>query len=126
MRAYSRTVLTIGFGALLTVLLVFSFSAIRKVKWLHGETQQINEESRQADELLTGIRSDLYLTSIFVRDYLLDPSHLTGPLYRQKLEELRDSMGAKLNDIDKLLEPDERSRLRGIASGKRTLRQSPD
>jgi signal transduction histidine kinase len=59
--------------------------------------QSAEQASRQP---LEGLRSEIYLTSILVRDYLLDPSPAAAAEERQKLEELKAAMEKDLAALE--------------------------
>ena len=53
------------------------------------------------------LRSDVHLSGVFIRDYLLDPERERAPIYRERLAELRQSNVATVAE------------LRGLAVGRR-------
>lgn len=70
----TRQVLAIGFG-LLVILIGFSgFSALKRANEIHAAISTLHEEDRRTEALLASLRSDLQLSAIDVRDFLLDPT----------------------------------------------------
>jgi signal transduction histidine kinase len=65
--------------------------------------QQAEEASRQP---LEGLRSEIYLTSILVRDYLLDASAEAAADERLKLEELKTAMERDLAALEQAVQSD--------------------
>lgn len=59
----------------------------------------MNSVHRHVAVKLQGLRADIHLSGIFVRDYLLDNSHLTGPSYREGLITLRDATRKTLEEL---------------------------
>jgi signal transduction histidine kinase len=81
-----------GFGALL-VLIVLSAVVLRdRMEEVYSEVATIQETERESREIRDRLRSELYLVSIFVRDYLLEASSKAAANEREALEELRTSM----------------------------------
>jgi signal transduction histidine kinase len=59
----------------------------------------IHEEYTRREALLDEVRSGIYLSSLLVRDYLLDPSHITAGMHRQRLLRIRSSMTGALSKL---------------------------
>jgi hypothetical protein len=76
MRSRSWLVLAIGFGALVLLIGLLGFGAMRQAQALHDETVSAHDAYLQTDAVLREIPADLYLGDILIRDYLLDLSHL--------------------------------------------------
>src|SRR5579862_4842390 len=67
----SRAVLYIGFGSLLALMILVAVSANHALDRIEVSSGEIRHIFLQRDELLDRIRTDLYRTSIDLRDYLL-------------------------------------------------------
>src|ERR1700726_1105247 len=68
----SRAVLWVGFGSLLALMIVIASSANRALERSEASNVSIRQEFLQRDAVLDRLRSDLYRSSIDVRDYLLN------------------------------------------------------
>jgi hypothetical protein len=79
-----------GLGCLLLLILISSEAIRRKARDVYEQLDQVNSVHRNIAVKLQGLRADIHLSGIFVRDYLLDNSHLTGPSYRERLIDLRE------------------------------------
>ncbi|MGH9627222.1 MAG: histidine kinase [Bryobacteraceae bacterium] len=112
----SRTwpVLLIGFSALLMLSVVSGTTAIRKTNELHREVLTIQEHYRQYEKLLDEINSHVYLTSILVRDFLLDTSEITSEDYRIQLIGIRGSMEQDLGRLQKLTRKEDQPTLQNL------------
>ncbi len=97
MKSRSWVVLTLGFGALVALIGLLGVGTMRRAAAIHRETAAAHETYLQTEALLREIPADLHLAGILVRDYLLDPSHLTAPLYRRQLLDLRASLRGRLD-----------------------------
>lgn len=71
LRLSSRSVLYIGFGSLLVLMILVAVSANTALDRIEALSAQIRQGFLQRDELLDRMRTDLYRTSIDLRDYLL-------------------------------------------------------
>ncbi len=71
LRMSSRTVLYIGFGSLLALMILVAVSANTALDRIEAVSAQIRRGFLERDELLDRMRTDLYRTSIDLRDYLL-------------------------------------------------------
>lgn len=114
MRARSWPVLSIAFGSLLFLISVLGLGAFRQARNLSREIELHQQSYRAADLLLDRVRTQIYHSGLLVRDYLLDQSHLSGPLYKQELVSLRDAMGSEINEIEALLGGDDRAQVRNL------------
>jgi signal transduction histidine kinase len=115
MKVPTWLLLSVGFGALL-VLIVASAAALHaRMAYVFAQIAEIQQEEQKTREPLDGLRSEIYLTSIIVRDYLLDPSPEASAEERQKLEDLRTRMEKDLAALDQAVRGDgldERAELR--------------
>jgi signal transduction histidine kinase len=97
MRSRSWLVLLIGFGTLILLIGLLGIGAMRRAQALHVETVAAHDAYLQNDAVLREIPADLYLGGILIRDYLLDPSHLMAPAYREQLLARRSSIQQRLD-----------------------------
>ena len=111
MRSRSWLVLSIGFGALILLIGLLGFGAMRRAQALHDETVSAHDAYLQTDAVLREIPADLYLGGILIRDYLLDPSHLMAPAYRKELLARRSSIQQRLDLLAQRLGKGESARL---------------
>jgi signal transduction histidine kinase len=120
MRSRSWPVLFFGFGSLVLLIGLASLGAARRATQIYTEMASIYESHRQTTSIFSALRSDVNLSGIYVRDYLLDPSDLTGVMYRQRLLEIRSVMSKELEDLQLLMGPEQADvleKLRGELDG---------
>ncbi len=103
MRPRTWPILGIGFGALVVLIALLGIGASQRAGQIYREVLAAHESYRRSEQMLNEIRSSIYLSSIFVRDFLLDPSHLTATLHRQQLVEIRTAMLQNLLELDRLM-----------------------
>jgi signal transduction histidine kinase len=102
MRSRSWPVLFFGFGSLVLLVGLAGLGAARRAALIFSEMASLSESHRESTRLLNEIRSGVNVSSIYVRDYLLDPSDLMASSYRQRLLELRSSMSEELKQLEPL------------------------
>ena len=74
----------------------------------------IQHDFLERSRVLNQIRSDVYLSGTFARDYLLDPQPATAEKNRTELNRLRQEMDAILAGYAGLMRPEERTPLDGL------------
>ena len=91
MRFKTWPVAALGLGSLLVLIVVSMLASSRKAQEIYNELDQLNTFHHNVDTKLRRLRSDVHLSGIFVRDYLLDVERERAPEYRQRLAELRQT-----------------------------------
>jgi len=107
MRSRSWPVLVVAFGALMILMGVYGYVAGRRGGRIYDEMQAANDSHRRSQQALTEIRSGIYLTGLCIRDYLLDPSHLSTERYRSQFAEVHASTVQYLEQLRKPARPEE-------------------
>ena len=85
----TRFALGIGFGGLLAIMALAGLDGIRALRQIRRNDDQIRREFLARNHALNDIRSELYLSGTYVRDYLLEPEPGRAGAYRASLEEVR-------------------------------------
>lgn len=92
-------VAALGLAGLL-LLIVFSLLTLSgKAQAIYTKLDQLNARHNDMALKFRGLRSDVYLSGILVRDYLLDLSREQAPEYRAQLAELRRNSLATANEL---------------------------
>src|SRR5437016_366106 len=68
-----RLALLVGFGSLLAIMALSGFDASRVLRQFRRQDEQIRRQFMFRNRVLNNIRSEVYLSGTYVRDYLLDP-----------------------------------------------------
>jgi signal transduction histidine kinase len=71
--------------------------ALRVLREIRVEDERIRTQFLLRNHLLNDLRSKLYLSGTYVRDYLLDPDAARADEYRASLEQVRTEMDAALS-----------------------------
>jgi signal transduction histidine kinase len=106
MRFKTWPVAALGLGSLLLLIVVSMLASSRKAEEIYTELDQLNTYHHDLDSKLRRLRSDVNLSGIFVRDYLLDVERERAPEYRQQLTEFRRSNMATLAELRALAKGD--------------------
>lgn len=97
-------------AAALAGLLLLIYTSVattsRKAEEIYAQLDQLNTHHREVETTLRRLRSDVHLSSIYIRDYLLDTDREDAPEYRQKLTTLRENHAVIVARLRKLLPPD--------------------
>jgi signal transduction histidine kinase len=108
MRLKTWLVAALGLGTLVVLIAVSMSVSIRRVQEIYAQLDELGAHHRLVDANLRKLRSDVNLSGIFVRDYLLDIVRERAPEYRQQLEEFRRSSIATLGELRRLGQHDDR------------------
>jgi signal transduction histidine kinase len=82
-----RAALLLGFGVTLAVWLISGYSFSWRMSEVQREAGAINARYMHAQELLSTVRAQVLLGSVYVRDALLDPNPGATDEYRHHVEE---------------------------------------
>jgi signal transduction histidine kinase len=92
----SRLALLIGFGGLLLIMALAGIDAQRVLQQFRHSDELIRRRYLSQNQVLNDIRSEVYLSGTYVRDYLLDPDPERADGYRTSLGDVRKSMESAL------------------------------
>lgn len=99
----SRAVMWVGFGGLLALMIVIASSANRTLARIEAGNVTIRREFLERDALLDGLRSDLYRSSLDIRDYLLNPDPRMAEQRRNEVLKTEAEMDRALEQYGKNL-----------------------
>jgi signal transduction histidine kinase len=100
-------VAALGLGSLVVLIAVSLVAASQRVQDLYVQLDQLNAHYRGVDVNLRRLRSDVNLSGIFVRDYLLDVAREKAPEYREQLSKFRQANMATLAELRALINRDD-------------------
>jgi signal transduction histidine kinase len=99
----SRTGHLLGFalGTLVLLTLVMGITNLRLAKDIYARNSNIHHAYTSTEQLTRDVESNLYQSGIFIRDFLLDNSGITAPMYRDELIQIRNSMTKDVENLAK-------------------------
>ena len=89
MRFRTWPVAALCLAGLLVLIVMSLLAASRRAQSIYTQLDQLNEHHRIVEGKLRRLRSDVHLSGIHVRDYLLDHDPARTPAYRERLKEFR-------------------------------------
>ena len=113
MRFRTWPVAALGLAGLVLLIVVSVLTATRRAEDIYSQLERLNAHHRELDDKLRRLRSDVHLSSIFVRDYLLDSERERAPEYRQRLAEFRRTNIETLDELQAFA-PDEDTRISSL------------
>jgi signal transduction histidine kinase len=121
-----RAALFLGFGLIVGVWLFAGYYFTRRIADVERQAAAINARYMHAQELLSTVRAQVLVGSVYVRDALLDPDPTTASASRRRLEESYQTVDQALQQYVPVLDTEgERehvTRLRGeIGEFRRTM-----
>jgi signal transduction histidine kinase len=104
----TRFALIVGFGSLLLTMAIAGGDALRVLRQVRREDDQIRRQFLFRNHVLNDVRSDLYLSGTYVRDYLLEPEPVRADTFRASLEDVRRQMQNSLDTYGHEVSDEER------------------
>ena len=102
MRFRTWPVAALGLGGLLLLVVVSVLTASNRAQEIYTQLDELNSHQRDVETKLRRLRSDVHLSGIFIRDYLLDPERERAPFYREQLAAFRENNLATVADLRSL------------------------
>ena len=99
----TRAALLAGFGGLLILMAFAGVDAVSILNQIQTRNERIRNDFVHRNRTLEQIRSDLYLSGTFIRDYLFEPDARAAETHRASLEQTHRQMGAYIESYEKLL-----------------------
>lgn len=99
MRLKTWPVAAVGLAALLVLVVLSGLAASQRAQEIYTQLDELNTRHRDTETKLRALRSDVHLSGIFVRDYLLDTVRERAPEYRAQLAALRETNRITLQDL---------------------------
>jgi signal transduction histidine kinase len=103
----TRFALLLGFGGLLAIIALAGVESLLIVRQIRRDDDSIRRQFLFRNHVLNDIRSELYISGTYVRDYLLEPEAGRAETYRANLEEVRKQMESALAAYAAEVEPQE-------------------
>jgi signal transduction histidine kinase len=91
-----KAALFLGFGVTVAIWLIAGYRFTQRMAEVEGRASEINARYVRAQDLLSTVRAQVLLGSVYVRDALLDPDPTMADEYRQELEDTYRAVDAAL------------------------------
>jgi signal transduction histidine kinase len=98
-------------AGLLVLVAISVLEASRRAGDIYAQIEELNAHYRQVDSRLRRLRSDLHLSGIYIRDYLLHDDPRAARDSRNRLSDLHRSQLTALDELKAMTGPEEASRL---------------
>ena len=109
-------VAAVGLASLLLLVVYSVWIASEKAQAIYARLDHLNSHHRQVEAKLRRLRSDVHLSGIFVRDYLLDTEREHAQEYQDKLAEFRSANLATLAELRALAADEHEERIAKLQS----------
>ncbi len=96
-----------GFGGLLGIVALAGAGSLLVLTQIRRDDEHIRSQFLLRNHLLNDIRSELYISGTYVRDYLLEPESNRAEVYRANLEDVHRQMETALSAYSAQLDPEE-------------------
>jgi signal transduction histidine kinase len=106
MRFRTWPVAALGLGGLLVLVAVSLLTASRRAQDIYTQLEKLNAHHQEVENKLRRLRSDVHLSGIFVRDYLLDSERRRASESRAQLAEFRRANLATLAQLKEVASDD--------------------
>jgi signal transduction histidine kinase len=106
--------LTAGFGGLLLLMTFSAIDGMQALQRIQTSNDTIREQFLRRTRVLERIRSDVYVSGTYVRDYLLEPESGKAEGHRYSLLEARRDMDSALAEYRSLIDDRETGPFQGL------------
>jgi signal transduction histidine kinase len=103
MRFRTWPVAALALGGMLLLVILSVQAASSRAQEIYSQLDQLNLHHRDVETKLRRLRSDVHLSGIFMRDYLLDPERARASDYRERLAEFRRNNVATVTELRALM-----------------------
>src|SRR5688572_23579442 len=107
-----KAALLLGFGLTSGLWLFAGYQFTRRMAEVEQEAAALSARYTQAQDLLSTVRAQVLLASVYVRDALLDPNPASAADYRRRLDDTYSAVDRALQQYVPVFDsPGERDRL---------------
>jgi signal transduction histidine kinase len=120
-----KAALLLGFGLTVGLWIVTGLQFTRRLADVQRDATAINRRYMNAQELLSTVRAQLLIGSVYTRDALLDPNPAASDTYRQQLQNTYSAVDAALDGYVPVLDtPVEQDRIARLRQEVKTFRST--
>ena len=103
----THLLLWIGFGGLLLLMSVLGLSAISFLYQIEIRQEKLRQDFVERDRTLERLRSSIFLSGTYIRDFLLDSDDVLASKHRAQFVETRHAIENSVEDYRRLLRKEE-------------------
>ncbi len=96
-----------GSAILLVLIAAFGITTAHEADRIYSEVSSTNGMIQLLNLELSGLRSDMYLSGIYVRDQLLDSRSEQAEVKRDSLRSVHEAMEHRLSEMDSLVQEEQ-------------------
>lgn len=111
----TRYLLWIGFGGLLLLMGVLGLSAISFLYQIEIRQEQLRHDFVERDRTLERLRSSIYLSGTYIRDFLLDSDEKVASRHRAQFLATRRAVEGGVEDYRRLMKREEQKPFQQLA-----------
>ncbi len=116
MRLRTWPILAIAFGTLVVLIALSGLSELQRAQRIFGEISSLHRRYQEGERILSQVRTEIHLSGVLVRDFLLDRSNLTVESYRRQLLEIRSATPQQMRALAQVLSGQEATKLGQLQS----------
>ena len=116
MRFRTWPVVAVALGGLLLLIVAAVFATSRRTSLIYSQFERLSEDSSVVQTRLHEIRSNVLLTGLLVRDFLLNPSPVREAEIRRELARVRAAHDRALGDLGARMGPESEARLSTLST----------
>jgi signal transduction histidine kinase len=110
-RFRSWPLLVLAFGCLIVLMIGADVATMNQARRLHAAVSDVNEAYSSNAQRLEQVRFGIHLTSILVRDYLLDPRVELAARYSTEMKDTRVKVDKQVDELFRSMPPREAAKL---------------
>ncbi len=111
MRLRTWPILALAFITLIGLLAFAGLQVMQQAVRITHEMSSLHNDYQETERVLARVETEIHLSGVLVRDYLLDRSALTAETYRAELRNTRSDLPAELQKLQHLLGADKQERI---------------
>ena len=93
-----RAVSVVGFGLTVAMWSLTGYRFAQDVADVRNEAERVNEAYLHAQELLSTVRTQVLLGSVYVRDAMIDPDPETADTHRRRIQDTLRAVDSALQE----------------------------
>lgn len=112
----SWPLLILAFGCVILLMIGADIATIERAKRLHTAVAQVNETYHTSARALEQLRAGIHLSSLLLRDYLLDPHPERAASYREQMLDLHAQIDGHVEQLQRSMPRRENEKLKEMGA----------